>query len=521
MALNIISNYAANVAHRNLSTTDRMATDSLTKLSSGTRVVSAKDDAASLAIGARMNAEVQAMRQASVNAGQAGSMLQIADGAYGTIADVLVRMKSLAVQASSGQLSSTERSVLNEEFVALRSEIDRISQDTEFNGTTLINGGTSYTVNDAHNLDGYGISDITFSGVTSGDAFRLSYATAGETMTLTNVNTGEAQIVDITAALDAVAGTGADLDTGEKVDVVFSGLGVTLTLGYGFERGTAITPATVTATNGTTTSFDAGTTVTLETSSITNANVTSLAALSVYNSTTGILTLATTSTTSADVLTVDAVSGLEYSVDGGITWTADNTASADVANGTGNASQLKIRLAGDDQVLATVDFTGIASTTTADTNATIAINIGQGLFGETSASSSSTSFTFKLGTGDQTQDDLTFSVSAASTSALSLSSNTITSAALADTASTAVTTAINTLNTSRAQIGAAQNRLSFASANLATSIENAEAARSELLDLDIASEMSNFTAKQVLMQAGVSMLAQANQIPQNLLRLFQ
>ncbi|MBZ0324926.1 MAG: flagellin [Alphaproteobacteria bacterium] len=340
-------------------------------------------------------------------------------------------------------------------------------------------------------------------------------------MTLTNVNTGEAQIVDITAALDAVAGTGADLDTGEKVDVVFSGLGVTLTLGYGFERGTAITPATVTATNGTTTSFDAGTTVTLETSSITNANVTSLAALSVYNSTTGILTLATTSTTSADVLTVDAVSGLEYSVDGGITWTADNTASADVANGTGNASQLKIRLAGDDQVLATVDFTGIASTTTADTNATIAINIGQGLFGETSASSSSTSFTFKLGTGDQTQDDLTFSVSAASTSALSLSSNTITSAALADTASTAVTTAINTLNTSRAQIGAAQNRLSFASANLATSIENAEAARSELLDLDIASEMSNFTAKQVLMQAGVSMLAQANQIPQNLLRLFQ
>ena len=83
-----------------------------------------------------------------------------------------------------------------------------------------------------------------------------------------------------------------------------------------------------------------------------------------------------------------------------------------------------------------------------------------------------------------------------------------------------VLTAINTLNTSRATIGAAQNRLGFASANLASTIENQEASRSTLMDLDVASEMSNFTSKQVLMQAGVSMLAQANQVPQNLMRLF-
>ena len=66
----------------------------------------------------------------------------------------------------------------------------------------------------------------------------------------------------------------------------------------------------------------------------------------------------------------------------------------------------------------------------------------------------------------------------------------------------------------------AQNRLGFASANLASTIENQEASRSTLMDLDVASEMSNFTSKQVLMQAGVSMLAQANQVPQNLMRLF-
>ena len=84
-----------------------------------------------------------------------------------------------------------------------------------------------------------------------------------------------------------------------------------------------------------------------------------------------------------------------------------------------------------------------------------------------------------------------------------------------------MTSAIDTLNNSRAGIGAAQNRLDFASANLATAIENAESARSALLDLDVAQEITTLTSKQILVQAGVSMLSQANQLPQNLLQLFQ
>ena len=97
----------------------------------------------------------------------------------------------------------------------------------------------------------------------------------------------------------------------------------------------------------------------------------------------------------------------------------------------------------------------------------------------------------------------------------------ITTANLAETASTAVSLAIDTLNTSRSNVGAAQNRLTFAAQNLASAIENAEAARSTLLDLDVAREISTFTSKQVLLQTGIAMLAQANQLPQNLLRLFQ
>ena len=91
----------------------------------------------------------------------------------------------------------------------------------------------------------------------------------------------------------------------------------------------------------------------------------------------------------------------------------------------------------------------------------------------------------------------------------------------AENAVAGVGAAIDTLNVARAAIGANQNRIEFANANLRIAVENAEAARSDILDLDVAQEMSNFTSKQVLLQAGVSMLAQANQMPQNLLQLLQ
>ena len=104
MPLNVVSNYAANVAHRNLAMTDAQASQSLARLSIGKRVVSARDDAASMAIGSRMNAEVQGLKQAVVNAGQANSMLQIADGAMSTVSDILTRMKVLSIQASSENL---------------------------------------------------------------------------------------------------------------------------------------------------------------------------------------------------------------------------------------------------------------------------------------------------------------------------------------------------------------------------------------------------------------------------------
>jgi flagellin len=140
MSLNVISNYAANVALRTLQRSDSEATSSLSKLSAGTRVLSAKDDAASLAIGSRLRADVAALRAASINAGQASSMLQIADGAMSVINDTLVRMKVLATQSASGQVTDTERGMLQTEFASLQAEIDRVTDTTRFSDQVLLKG---------------------------------------------------------------------------------------------------------------------------------------------------------------------------------------------------------------------------------------------------------------------------------------------------------------------------------------------------------------------------------------------
>ena len=181
MPLNLVSNFAAHVAQRNLGMSDAAASSSLAKLSAGSRVISAKDDAASLAVGSRLNAEVVGLKQASVNAGQAISMLQIADGAMAKTNDILVRMKSLAVQAGSGALSATERNMLNTEYTALRSEIDRISNDTDFAGTQLVDGSISVDRTSATTFEVVdGVTDIVFRGdtATTGDA-TMAYSTNG------------------------------------------------------------------------------------------------------------------------------------------------------------------------------------------------------------------------------------------------------------------------------------------------------------------------------------------------------
>ncbi|MFN4281215.1 MAG: flagellin [Alphaproteobacteria bacterium] len=489
MALNIVSNYAANVATRYLSKADTAASQSLAKLSAGTRVLGAKDDAASLAIGSRLNAEVQAQKQAKVNAGQATSMLQIADGAMSKVNDILVRMKTLAVQAGSGQLSNTERSMLDTEYQALMQEIDRIASDTEFNGTSLVNGSSTTTTtlnaNANSNIQAAdGFASIRLGNDVGTANILVAYDSTTDVLTLTNKTTGESQ---------GIAIGNAAIASNQLQTVNFDQLGIVVELNSAFDKSADIVASTP--------AFTAGSTVTgvidLNSISVTSTDTAGLAALA-----TGNLTI-DTATASASVLTV-----------GGFT-----SAAVDLSS-TGSKSVV-LTDSNSNSVTLNFDVTTLFGDDTDDSSLNISGQLANSVFGS-AGTAGTTSFTFKLGTGTTANvDEVTINVGAVSTDALGIDGSDITSKANADTASVAVSAAIDRLSNARAGVGAAQNRLEFASDNLASTIENTEAARSSLLDLDVASEMTAFTAKQVLVQSGVAMLAQANQMPQNLLRLFQ
>src|SRR3546814_568582 len=140
----VTTNTAANSALRFLNYNAMMSGNSVSKLASGSRIVKASDDAAGLAIGTRLLADVTVLRQSAVNASQGASVLQVADGGLARIPDVLQRMKALAAQSLSGVPSNTERGFIDAEFQELRDEITAIAQTTRFNGDSLLDGtGTS------------------------------------------------------------------------------------------------------------------------------------------------------------------------------------------------------------------------------------------------------------------------------------------------------------------------------------------------------------------------------------------
>jgi flagellin len=143
MGLVINTNVASINAQRNMMRTQDELGTSLSRLSSGMRITAAKDDAAGLAISERLKAQIRGLGQDERNAQDGISLVQTAEGALNEVSGALIRMRELAVQASTGTLGSEERGYLNNEFGALMTEIDRIASVTEFNGKYLLNGAAS------------------------------------------------------------------------------------------------------------------------------------------------------------------------------------------------------------------------------------------------------------------------------------------------------------------------------------------------------------------------------------------
>jgi len=140
MGLRINTNIQSLTAQRNLGISNMKQQSSLEKLASGTRIAKAADDAAGLAISEKMRADIRSLRQDSRNANDGISMVQVAEGGMSEVGNILTRFRELSIQAASDTIGDKERSFINKEVQQLRSEVDRIASNTEFNGRKLLKG---------------------------------------------------------------------------------------------------------------------------------------------------------------------------------------------------------------------------------------------------------------------------------------------------------------------------------------------------------------------------------------------
>jgi len=177
----VIYNQAASIANRTLQDTSDAANSSLQKLSSGKRVVNAKDDASSMAIGSRMQLASLALKALSQNVTQGLSVTSIAEGGITRVQEMLGRMQELAAQASSDNLGATERGFLNSEFQAIKTEITRTTASTKFNGNQLINGNQSIAAQGSAFTAASGFVDLAF-----GNLSNVNLGTLGGTLDFTS-----------------------------------------------------------------------------------------------------------------------------------------------------------------------------------------------------------------------------------------------------------------------------------------------------------------------------------------------
>ena len=163
----IATNTSANTALIYLNKNSRAMDNSLAKLSSGSRIVRASDDAAGLAVGSSLKSDITTLKQGSINAIQARSVLQTADGALARVGDILQRMKSLTAQAVSGSVDATSRGFIDQEYDALKAEAIAIGTNTTFNGTALLTGNYNATNNVATFQVGIAVGDTIVADLTT------------------------------------------------------------------------------------------------------------------------------------------------------------------------------------------------------------------------------------------------------------------------------------------------------------------------------------------------------------------
>ncbi|WP_296248818.1 flagellin [uncultured Stenotrophomonas sp.] len=501
MAQVINTNIMSLNAQRNLGTSGSSLATSIQRLSSGLRINSAKDDAAGLAISERFSTQIRGMDQAARNANDGISMAQTAEGALTEIGNNLQRIRELSVQSRNATNSPSDREALNAEVQLLKAEIQRVSEQTNFNGTKLLDG--------SFQAQSFQI------GADQGQTIDIAQIANANIKDLGNWNR-----VDTAAAASAVAPTGT-VTAGGTGEIDLTALAVDTTNGVAAFNidinGTTVNvTATAYATDAATTQQAVATKVAGLINTATGGTVATAAAgkIALDNSDDGAKALSVKAAGSQFASV--SVSGESVAFDAGTFTLAGKK--GEVTINFGAAGSTAQRASDLVKAINNQSYnTGVSASL--DKNGQLALSSSLGDF-KVSGTAADVLKQTGLTTGD-TAGGAVGSAWAGGAAATGFADLDISTTAGADNALNAMDAALSTINSARADLGAVQNRFTSVVANLNTSSENMSSARSRIRDTDYAKETAELTRTQILQQAGTAMLAQANQTSQNVLSLLR
>lgn len=481
MALGINTNVASISAQNQLQKSQDLSNQALERLSSGLRINSAKDDAAGLAISTRFQSEIRGLGVAQRNANDGISLAQTAEGALDEITNNLQRIRDLAVQSANATNSASDRDALNQEVSQRLAEIDRISSQTAFNGLKVLDGsfgeqdfqigsnagetiGIDLTQGTRRTQIGSLAKDTggDVNGTLAAGELKIQVGTGGETsIGAPSGNSAEAIAEAITVAnvsgLTSVSATNV-----QQLDYTAISSGTT-----GDEKSYNLNVSVGTS------SFDISATIAASGDSLTNEEL----ATAINDK--GIDGLTASTSTSGGVVLTNS-EGKNITIN-----------SETVALGTGAAT-------------ATGTSAGLAITAGTELRGQVTI---EGLEDITLSGTGAA----KAGFTDGQVIEAAGSIDTVSVSTVEKANDAI----------KRIDSALTSVNGLRGDLGAVQNRFDSTIANLATTSENLSAANSRILDADFAAETAKLSKSQVLQQAGISVLSQANARPQQVLSLLQ
>jgi flagellin len=513
MSLILNTNVASLNAQNNLTGSQAQLSQSLQRLSSGLRINSASDDAAGLAISQQFTTQINGTNQAVRNANDAVSEAQTTAGALNTIVNNLQSIRTLAVESANGSNSASDRAALNNQVQQQIAEITQIAQQTTFNGLNVLNGSSGTTVYQVGANVGNTIAVSLQQGVAANQIGQFSTASGGVVTAGTLTGTSTVTIGDGTSTVTvgptssfigattyqgassayakagAINGAGLQGLTASAATSVIDNTAFS-TISGGVGAGATASSYSLSI-NGTSIFAGGGNVGVGQT--LTSAAV--AAQINLFSGTTGVT--ASVNTVAANgvlgALVLSNTDGSDIVTTQAITLGAGATAGAGTGLGTtlaagGTGSSLTGKVTLTDSKPVTITDVGTAG-------GAVALGFVSGVATGLSQTSSGATAT--------------------------LANQNVLTVAGANSTISSVDAALATVSAFQSQLGAIQNRFTAAVSNLQSTAQNLTQSRSTIQDADFAAETANLTQAQVLEQAGISVLAQANQQPQLILKLLQ